>query len=125
MTPLCWLEHDSGARTTIRPTGLMIGRGKECDLIVDDALASRQHALVRSVSAGVELVCIGRNPTTVNGQVVNGTVRLVNGDVLALPGLCVRLRVGAAAPSPRHRPPSRSRRGSSCAGTPWSWGYQW
>ena len=97
MTSPCWLEHDSGARTTIRPSGLMIGRGLECDLIVDDALASRQHALVRAGANGLEVVCLGRNPTTVNGQAVQGTVRLVNGDVLALPGLNVRVRI---APRP-------------------------
>ena len=76
----------------------MIGRGLECDLIVDDALASRQHALLRSIPGGVELVCIGKNPTTVNDAVVSGTVRLVNGDRVVLPGLSVRLRVTPAPP---------------------------
>ena len=72
----------------------MFGRGLECDIILEDALASRRHALVRWTSNAVELVCLGKNPTRVNDVIVQGTVRLEDGDQVQLPGARFQVRVG-------------------------------
>ena len=46
-----------------------IGRLSECDIVVDDAGASRQHAEVRRTDAGFALTDLG----STNGTLVNGT----------------------------------------------------
>lgn len=74
----------------------MVGRGVDCDLIVDDATASRQHALIRWSKGGAELVCLGKNPTLLNGAVVTGTHRLQDGDRVQLPGSHFRVRIQPA-----------------------------
>lgn len=71
----------------------MFGRGLDCDIIVDDALASRRQALVRWTGSVVELVCLGKNPTRVNDVIVKGTVRLQDGDQVDLPGTSFGVRI--------------------------------
>jgi Protein of unknown function (DUF3662)/FHA domain len=51
-----------------RPT-MTIGRLPECDVVVDDTGASRQHAEVRRTDAGFALTDLG----STNGTLVNGT----------------------------------------------------
>ena len=51
-----------------RPT-MTIGRLPECDVVVDDAGASRQHAEVRRTDSGFALMDLG----STNGTLVNGT----------------------------------------------------
>lgn len=49
-------------------TRLTIGRGNDCDLIIDEAEMSRHHAVIESTAAGIRLRDLG----SANGTFVNG-----------------------------------------------------
>ena len=57
---------------------LVIGRGTECDLMLDDALVSRRHALIRKDKNGGILIedLNSANGTFVNGRRIKGVVPL-------------------------------------------------
>jgi hypothetical protein len=59
---------DGRSHVLDRPS-MTIGRLPECDVVVDDAGASRQHAEVRRTDAGFTLADLG----STNGTLVNGT----------------------------------------------------
>lgn len=47
----------------------VLGRSKECDLVVEDSNASRRHGLIRKDYNGVFYQCLGsKNPTFINGK---------------------------------------------------------
>ena len=59
----------------------MIGRAEDCDLRLDDPLASRHHAEVRREPWRYLLIDLGsRNGTQINGQLVHDPYQLQNGD---------------------------------------------
>lgn len=64
------------------PAGeLVIGRGVECQLAVDDPLVSRRHAVLRVDGSGLVVEDLGsRNGVRVNGMRIDGPVRLSSGD---------------------------------------------
>lgn len=90
---------------------VVIGRGTESHIAIDDARASRRHARVLW-SAGQLLVedLQSRNGTLINGQEVRGTSRAVGaGDTIRVGGLEVVVAVvtataGAPEPVPASRP---------------------
>lgn len=47
---------------------LTIGRGSECDLVIDEAEMSRQHAVIEATPIGLHLKDLG----SINGTFVNG-----------------------------------------------------
>lgn len=52
----------------VRQTEFTIGRGDECDLVVEEATVSRRHALLRRTPEGWDLCDVGStNGTRVNG----------------------------------------------------------
>ncbi|MGO9899218.1 MAG: FhaA domain-containing protein [Solirubrobacteraceae bacterium] len=57
-----------GRRMLVGPTGATLGRSRQCDIVVDDANVSRQHAEVRPSGASWVLVDLG----STNGSVLNG-----------------------------------------------------
>jgi len=63
---------------------MTIGRGSACDLRLEDASASRQHAQVR----GQEKFCVVRDLDSANGTLVNGkpveSKQLADGDVVQI-----------------------------------------
>lgn len=64
-----------------------IGRAAECQLAIDDPLASRRHALLRVRKDGVTAEDLGsRNGVQVNGTRIEGSRELVPGD---------RIRIGS------------------------------
>jgi diguanylate cyclase (GGDEF)-like protein len=72
-----------GASVSLDKKTVTIGRGSDCDVRLDDNLASRQHAqLVRSASgASYALLDLGStNGTFVNGQLVDDSYALDDGD---------------------------------------------
>ena len=91
--PRCWLSRRSGARILVRDRGLMLGRGQDCDVILDDRRASVNHALVTPTLRGLEVVHLGRNPTRVGGEAIQGRAVLRDGDVLEVPGACFDVAV--------------------------------
>ncbi len=51
---------------------LTIGRGSDCDLVIDEAEMSRHHAVIECTAAGIRLRDLGSaNGTFVNGQWVH------------------------------------------------------
>ena len=75
-----------GTLYPIRAGELMLGRSSYASVVVNNPLASREHALIRATAAGLEVVDLGsRNATFVNGRRVEGTAPLMAGD---------RLRIG-------------------------------
>ncbi len=65
------------------PGRLVIGRGNDCDLVLDEAEMSRRHAMVEATPAGIWLRDLGSsNGTYVNGVQVRDAV-LFTGDQLA------------------------------------------
>ena len=84
--PRCWLTRRSGARILVRDRGLLLGRGKDCDVILDDRRASVVHALVTPTLRGLEVVHLGRNPTRVSDTAIHHRAVLRDGDVLEIPG---------------------------------------
>jgi len=69
------------------PSGsFVIGRGRDCQLTLDDPLISREHARVHVSEAGATIEDLGsRNGVFVNGARARGMVKLEDGD---------RIRVG-------------------------------
>ncbi|HEY4609130.1 MAG TPA: FHA domain-containing protein, partial [Ilumatobacteraceae bacterium] len=60
--------------------GSTIGRDADCDVRIDDATVSRQHAVVHMAGGGVELEDLdSANGTRVGGRAVRGTIGLSDG----------------------------------------------
>jgi Protein of unknown function (DUF3662)/FHA domain len=70
-----------GRRLIVPPGGGTIGRSRGCDIVLDDAGASRRHAEIRPHSDGWELQDLGStNGVRVNGRVIRGAQLLRPGD---------------------------------------------
>jgi pSer/pThr/pTyr-binding forkhead associated (FHA) protein len=57
-----------GRRHPITKRATIIGRSRECDIVVQDSNASRQHAEIRHI--GLDYFIVDANST--NGTIVNG-----------------------------------------------------
>jgi hypothetical protein len=74
-----------GRRVLLPPGGGVIGRGHECEVVLDDAGVSRRHAEVRPSGEGWTLTDLGStNGVRVNNQIVRGPVGLALGDQIEL-----------------------------------------
>jgi pSer/pThr/pTyr-binding forkhead associated (FHA) protein len=94
----CWLRLQSGDRRLVDGSGLLIGRHRSCDLVIDDARVSRQQALVRLGTQGPELVHLGRNEVLVNQAPSGAQAELEHGDSIELPdGTCLQVELQAQA----------------------------
>lgn len=100
----CVLVMRGGPSRRVGPSGVLIGRQKDCDLVTTDPSVSRRHALVRITAEGVECVPLGRAPIEINGKASDKPQLLADGDVLAVPGLELVAKIEA-------QPPERDRRG--------------
>ena len=97
----CVLDADDGTSRRVGPSGILIGRQSDCDVVSADPTTSRRHALVRLAGDGAEIVPLGKVPVQVNGEPVDKPRALAHGDVVAVPGLT--LRVSLRVPKPeRH-----------------------
>jgi hypothetical protein len=81
-----WLRRTSGATIAIPDRGIVIGRRPDCDVVLGSPRASSVHAIITPTLDGLELVALGRNPTTVDGAPASGRVLLRHGAKLVLPG---------------------------------------
>jgi hypothetical protein len=71
----------AGRRLIVPPGGATIGRSRACDVVLDDAGASRRHAEIRPDSEGWTLQDLGStNGVRVNGRQIHGTQPLHPGD---------------------------------------------
>ena len=75
-----------GRRHVIPPGGGLIGRSRECDIVLADANVSRRHAEVRPGAAGTwKIADLGStNGVLVNGRRISGAQALHPGDRIAL-----------------------------------------
>ena len=73
-----------GVSTALTKPSVTIGRLPECDVVVDDAGASRQHARIRRTEGGFVLTDLGStNGTMVNGEPIQEHV-LEHGDRITI-----------------------------------------
>ena len=92
-----WVDADGAEHELELLQGeLIVGRSSTCDLVLDDAKASRQHARLRVDGSSASVEDLGsRNGTFVNGERV-ASADLRPGDEIRIGDMMLRLR-GAAA----------------------------
>jgi FHA domain-containing protein len=74
-----------GRRHVVPPSGGLIGRSRECDVVLADANVSRRHAEIRPSAAGWTIADLGStNGVLVNGHRIAGSELLRPGDRIAL-----------------------------------------
>ncbi|CAN5158565.1 DUF3662 and FHA domain-containing protein [soil metagenome] len=75
-----------GRRHVIPPGGAIVGRSRECDIVLADANVSRRHAEVLPAAAGTWTIAdLGStNGVVVNGRKIQGAAQLQPGDRIAL-----------------------------------------
>ncbi len=88
----CWLERDDGLRIRVQDL-LVLGREVDCDIHFANPRVSKKHAVIRTSAGFPELLCLGRNPTRVNGQRVEGSWRLRHGDTVEIVDATYTVRV--------------------------------
>jgi len=99
--------RDGEHEVTLREGDTLIGRSSDCALILDGALVSRRHAIIRVQGARVVVSDLdSRNGTSVNGEQVRGAVDLKPQDRLLVGDVELQL-LERAAP---HSHPSASMR---------------
>ena len=71
----------SGRRLLLAPRGAVIGRSRECDVVLDDSSVSRRHAELRPRGGVWSIEDLGStNGVRVNGLAVDGAQDLRSGD---------------------------------------------
>jgi len=106
----CVLVVADGPSRRVGPSGVLIGRQHDCDIVATDPSVSRRHALVRLTNDGAELVPLGRAPVEVNGKLFDRAKPLEDGDELALPGLKLTVEITAQKPDANAAPAFRLER---------------
>lgn len=77
-------EH-IGLRVVVDSDDFVIGRGEECNLVLNDRAVSRQHARVWRGPESFQVEDLdSKNGTWVNGEVLKGSRPLVDGDKIQL-----------------------------------------
>jgi pSer/pThr/pTyr-binding forkhead associated (FHA) protein len=73
MSKLVWYRTDgSTVDFPLEGESLLVGRGEEVDIRIDEPLVSREHARIERREAGFRVVDLGStNRTRVNGDVVH------------------------------------------------------
>jgi pSer/pThr/pTyr-binding forkhead associated (FHA) protein len=90
------IELGTGCVYPVPRDGLVIGRGAECDISVDDPGVSRRHAVVKPGRGGFTLTDESANGTFVNGRRMTGAQALTHGDVVGIGTEEFRVDVDAA-----------------------------
>jgi hypothetical protein len=71
----------AGRRLLVPPNGAVLGRGRDCDIVIDDAGVSRRHAHILPVSEGWAIEDLGStNGVRVNDEQIHGSHPLRVGD---------------------------------------------
>jgi len=82
-----WLEAATGEKAFVTQS-CVLGRSKQCGIVIDDERASRRHAMVhRQADAEFWLVDLGSaNGTRLNGRRLSRPTRLLVGDRIEIAG---------------------------------------
>jgi hypothetical protein len=91
--PWGWLEYSSGSfhgqRLALKRAIVTIGRDENCDIWIDDEMASRHHAELAWDSGHVYLTdCDSLNGVLLNKRPVRGTALLASNDILQVGTHC-------------------------------------
>jgi pSer/pThr/pTyr-binding forkhead associated (FHA) protein len=78
------IELGTGCVYPVPRDGLVIGRGPDCDISVDDPGVSRRHAVVKPGRGGFIITDESANGTFVNGTRLSGGQSLKHGDVVGI-----------------------------------------
>ncbi len=91
----------TGQRWTVQSDEMLIGRGGDCDIILPERQVSRHHARIRRDDGAYVLQDLGsKNGTHLNGQQIERSAPLQDGDEIQI-ALCVKLLfVGTEATVP-------------------------
>src|SRR5688572_23892639 len=96
----CWIRlgsHDIELRTG----ETLVGRHDSCHVVLDDALASRRHAVLRFDGRALTVEDLGSvNGVLVNNHRIRKSERLVDGDELKLGNQVLSVNLGAAGGRP-------------------------
>jgi len=77
--------HTEGKRILVPAAGAVLGRSRECDIVLGDSNVSRRHAEIRPAGPGWTVADLGStNGVRVNGRPAAGAVALASGDRLEL-----------------------------------------
>jgi hypothetical protein len=84
-----------GKRMPVGPGGAVIGRSRECDIVLQDSNVSRRHAEIRPTGGdGWTITDLGStNGVRVNGRAIDGAMPLQPGDEIAVGTVDVRFEV--------------------------------
>jgi hypothetical protein len=83
-----------GKRMPLASGGALIGRSRECDVVLSDTNVSRRHAQIRPSGAGWTIEDLGStNGVRVNGHPANGPTPIETGDRIELGTVDVRFEV--------------------------------
>jgi pSer/pThr/pTyr-binding forkhead associated (FHA) protein len=93
----------NGMRHPLRPPGIVIGRGSEADLRINDPGISRQHAKIAiSIGDAGTIVAI-RDLGSTNGVILDGqrveTARVLDGSQIKLGNTSIVIRISESDPS--------------------------
>src|SRR4051812_34063710 len=85
-TPTRALLLAEGRRHVIGAAGALVGRSRDCDIVLADANVSRRHAEIRPAAAGTWTIAdLGStNGVRVNGRQIQGVAALTAGDRIVL-----------------------------------------
>ena len=89
----CIVSVADGTSRRVGPSGLLVGRQPDCDIVATDPSVSRRHALVHLTADGVELVPLGRAPVELNGTPITEETLLADRDEIRIPGLALRVEI--------------------------------
>jgi pSer/pThr/pTyr-binding forkhead associated (FHA) protein len=90
----------AGQRWPLNKPELSIGRGSDCDVLLNDKTVSRHHARIAKESDKWMLHDESKNGTHINGQVLAGPHHLQDGDVIAIATATKLVFVGSEATVP-------------------------
>jgi len=82
--PALTLTGPGGPLATVRGDRFLIGRGRHCDLVLDSAKVSREHAVIRREADGWWIEDLGSSNGTWLGKVRVERRRIADGDEYAI-----------------------------------------
>jgi hypothetical protein len=92
-----WLQLADGSRRRIEPSGCLLGRAADCDVVLVSEDASRRQALVYLGADGPQIVAMGRAATLLDGLAVETSRGCSDGAKVEVPGLTCTLVAEALA----------------------------